>query len=165
MLAKQFQHFMDIILVDLPCCFIYIDNLLVASVSHEQHVEDLCQVLDKCQQHGLALNMDKCLFGIVKQQAICKAAELAHPRLYSMLFLALDASNTHVDAAGSGWKLAVATGIFSAKLLLAQTKYSAFDHELLACYLAIRHFRWQLEGVAFYILSSCGGIWHSIGAT
>jgi RNase H-like domain found in reverse transcriptase len=42
---------------------------------------------------------------------------------------------------------------FSAKLSLAQAKYSAFDRQLLVCYLAIRHFRWQLEGVNFYIFT------------
>jgi RNase H-like domain found in reverse transcriptase len=42
---------------------------------------------------------------------------------------------------------------FSAKLNAAQQKYSAFDRELLACYLAIRHFRWSLEGRQFYVLT------------
>jgi hypothetical protein len=35
---------------------------------------------------------------------------------------------------------------FSAKLELAQLKYITFHCELLACYLAIRHFRWLVEG-------------------
>jgi Reverse transcriptase (RNA-dependent DNA polymerase) len=43
--GQMFQHFMDSILADLPCCFIYIDDVLVARASHEQHVEDLRQVL------------------------------------------------------------------------------------------------------------------------
>jgi RNase H-like domain found in reverse transcriptase len=42
---------------------------------------------------------------------------------------------------------------FSAKLSLAQAKYSAFNRELLACYLAFRHFRWSLKGTAIYILT------------
>jgi cleavage and polyadenylation specificity factor subunit 1 len=33
----------------------------------------------------------------------------------------------------------------------AQQKYSAFDRELLACYLSVRHFRWMLEGRSFFI--------------
>jgi transposase InsO family protein len=40
---------------------------------------------------------------------------------------------------------------FSAKLSAAQVKYSAFDRELLSCYLAIKHFRWILEGREFYV--------------
>jgi Reverse transcriptase (RNA-dependent DNA polymerase) len=57
--GQTFQRFMDSILADLPCCFIYIDDVLVASASHEQHAEDLRQVLDRFQQHGLVLNVDK----------------------------------------------------------------------------------------------------------
>jgi hypothetical protein len=44
-------------------------------------------------------------------------------------------------------------GFFSAKLDQAQLKYSAFERELLACYLAVRHFRCMLEGRAFYIIT------------
>jgi cleavage and polyadenylation specificity factor subunit 1 len=42
-------------------------------------------------------------------------------------------------------------GFFSVKLDAAQQKYSAFDRELLACYLSVRHFRWMLEGRQFFI--------------
>jgi hypothetical protein len=42
---------------------------------------------------------------------------------------------------------------FSAKIEPAQTRYSAFDCELLAVYLAIRHFRWLLEGRQFHVLT------------
>jgi Reverse transcriptase (RNA-dependent DNA polymerase) len=62
--GQTFQRFLDSILANLPCCFIYIDDVLVASVSHEQHAKDLRQVLDRFQQHGLVLNMDKCVFGV-----------------------------------------------------------------------------------------------------
>jgi hypothetical protein len=48
----------------LPCCFIYIDDVLVASVSHEQQLKDLQQVLERFQQHGLVLNMEKCEVGV-----------------------------------------------------------------------------------------------------
>jgi hypothetical protein len=42
---------------------------------------------------------------------------------------------------------------FSAKLSPAERKYSAFDRELLAAYLAVRHFRFLLEAKEFYILT------------
>ena len=67
----------------------------------------------------------------------------------------MDASGSHVGAvlqqhvAGGTRPLS----FFSHKLDTAQQKYSAFDRELLACYLAIRHFRWLLEGRSFYVLS------------
>jgi len=38
---------------------------------------------------------------------------------------------------------------FSHGLSSAEKKYSAFDRELLACYLSIKHFRHHLEGRQF----------------
>ena len=38
---------------------------------------------------------------------------------------------------------------FSCKLRPAETRYSTFDHELLGVHLAIRHFRWFVEGRVF----------------
>ena len=40
---------------------------------------------------------------------------------------------------------------FSKKLTLAETRYSVFDHELLAVYATIRHFRHNLEGRYFFV--------------
>ena len=79
------------------------------------------------------------------------AAELAHPVENAELILAVDALGTHVGAVlqqkhtGSTRALT----FFSQKLDAAQQKYSAFDRELLACYLSIRHSRWLLEGRCF----------------
>ena len=42
---------------------------------------------------------------------------------------------------------------FSKKLHPAETRYSAFDRELLAVYLAIKHFRYFLEGRQFHVLT------------
>ncbi len=42
---------------------------------------------------------------------------------------------------------------FSKKLQPAQTKYSTFDRELLAIYLAIKHFRHSIEGREFHVLT------------
>ena len=39
---------------------------------------------------------------------------------------------------------------FSKKLTPAETRYSAFDRELLAVYATIRHFRHNLEGRYFF---------------
>ncbi len=44
-------------------------------------------------------------------------------------------------------------GFFSRKLDTAQDKYSAFDHELLACVAGFRHFRHMLEGRRFTIFT------------
>ena len=42
---------------------------------------------------------------------------------------------------------------FSPKLKPSETRYSTFDRELLAIYLAIKHFRYFLEGRTFYIVT------------
>jgi len=46
------------------------------------------------------------------------------------------------------WK---SLAFFSKKLSKAETKYSAFDREMLAIYLAIKHFRHMLEARTFVI--------------
>ena len=40
---------------------------------------------------------------------------------------------------------------FSKKLTPAELNYSAFDRELLAAYLAVRHFQYFVEGGVFHI--------------
>ena len=78
----------------------------------------------------------------------------------TMLFHALtsimtDASNKAVGAIlqqklGADWH---PISYFSRKLNVAETKYSAFDRELLAVYLAIKHFRHFVEGRPFHVLT------------
>jgi hypothetical protein len=69
--------------------------------------------------------------------------------------LAVDASATHIGACLQQKRLGSPSweplGFFSKKLEPAQVKYLAFDRELLACFLGIRHFRFMLEGRAFTI--------------
>ena len=45
------------------------------------------------------------------------------------------------------------TAYFSRKLETAETHYSAFDQELLAAYLAVKHFRHFVEGRTFHLLT------------
>jgi hypothetical protein len=54
--GMTFQRFMDRIFFDLPYSFCYLDNLLVASHSVEDHRRHLREVLDKLQQNGLVVN-------------------------------------------------------------------------------------------------------------
>jgi Reverse transcriptase (RNA-dependent DNA polymerase) len=54
---------MDSVLADLPFCFVFKGDVLVASSTHKQHLADLRAVLEWLQQQGLVLNMEKCLFG------------------------------------------------------------------------------------------------------
>ena len=91
------------------------------------------------------------------KKALASATYLAHPLPGAVLSLSVDASATHIGAGlhqrrpGSiHWE---PLGFFSKNLEPAQTKYSTFDGELLACSLGIRHFRHMLEGRRFTIFT------------
>ena len=93
-------------------------------------------------------------FSAVKE-ALASAALLAHPKPYALTNVMTDASNTAVGAVlqqyiDRQWQ---PISFFSKKLQPAETRYSTFDQELLAVYLAIKHFRYFLEGRTFHILT------------
>ena len=75
-----------------------------------------------------------------------------HPHADKPTALTVDASGTAVGAVleqnsdGSFWK---PVAFFSRKRRPVEQNYSAFDRELLPAYLAIRHFRYFLEGRSF----------------
>lgn len=83
--------------------------------------------------------------------ALAKAVTLVHPQPQAPVSLTTDASDNAVGGVleqrvnGSWQPLA----FFSRQLRQAEKKYSTFDRELLALHLAIRHFRYFLEGRAF----------------
>ena len=58
--GQTFQRMMDEILAGLDYCFVYYDNILVASSTVEEHELHLREVLTRLQQHGLVLNAEKC---------------------------------------------------------------------------------------------------------
>ena len=93
-------------------------------------------------------------FGSAKS-ALSSAVLLRHPVHRAPVSLAVDASSTHVGAVlqqlvnGAYQPLS----FFSKKLSDAEVKYSAFDRELLAAYMSVRHFRFLLEGRPFTLLT------------
>ncbi len=60
--GMTFQRFMDQVLNGLPACSAYLDDILVASTNHKQHLMDLQAVFSRLHQHGLVLNKAKCEF-------------------------------------------------------------------------------------------------------
>jgi transposase InsO family protein len=89
-------------------------------------------------------------FGDTKE-ALVSATMLAHPDPAARISLTTDASDLAIGAVlhqhtHKGWQ---PLAFFSRQLRPAERKYSAFDRELLALYLAIRHFRYYLEGRPF----------------
>ncbi len=55
---------MDNILAGLPFYFVYQDDILVASSSHQQHLEHVEAMLVKLKEHGLVLNQEKCVLRV-----------------------------------------------------------------------------------------------------
>ena len=62
--GQDFQRLMDEILGDLPRVFVYIDDILIASESKEQHLEDLEAVFKALAANGLVIQRSKCLLGV-----------------------------------------------------------------------------------------------------
>ena len=85
--------------------------------------------------------------------ALSDAVLLAHPDPKAAIALTTDASDTAVGAVLSQGPFAspAPLAFFSKKLSAAEKNYSAFDKELLAVYLAVRHFRHYLEGRVFTV--------------
>jgi RNase H-like domain found in reverse transcriptase/Integrase zinc binding domain len=84
--------------------------------------------------------------------AVASAVKLAHPRSTAVLALATGASDYHVGGVlqqqvGKDWQLLA----FFSKLTSTQQRYSTFDRELLAAFLALQHFRFWLEGRSFQL--------------
>lgn len=87
------------------------------------------------------------------KQDLINATCLAHPAPTAELILTADASNTAVGAVIQQ-KIndhLQPLGFFSKRLSEAQRNYSTYDRELLAIFLAIKHFRYMVEGRIFEI--------------
>ena len=61
--GQDFQRLMDQIFGDIPHTFVYIDDILVASETEEEHLKDLKVVLDLLRENGLVTNREKCILG------------------------------------------------------------------------------------------------------
>ncbi|GFO32837.1 Gag Pol polyprotein [Plakobranchus ocellatus] len=60
---ESFQRLMDGILRDIPFAFIYLDDILVASRSSQEHAQHLEQLFKLLYANGLVINKAKCIFG------------------------------------------------------------------------------------------------------
>ncbi|BHF68050.1 hypothetical protein SprV_0301108000 [Sparganum proliferum] len=86
---------------------------------------------------------------------LADATLLTHYHADAPISLMVDASNVAVGAVlqQSLPDSTVPLAFFSKKLSKAETRYSTFGRELLAAYLAVRHFRHLLEGREFTIFT------------
>ena len=88
------------------------------------------------------------------KKALESASLLVHPRPSASLALPVDASATHVGGVLQQFQdgFCAPLAFFSKKLSPTEERYSTFNRELLAAYLAIRHFRFMLEARVFLTL-------------
>jgi cleavage and polyadenylation specificity factor subunit 1 len=87
--------------------------------------------------------------------SLSQSTLLAHPDPAVSLALVTDASNSAMGVilqqpVGNDWQ---PLAFFSKKFNPAQQKYSAYNHELLAVYAAVKHFRHMLEACHFTIFT------------
>lgn len=62
--AQTFQRWMDEICRDLNFVFVYIDDILVASSSEEEHLKHLDILFRRLNDHGIIISPSKCTFGV-----------------------------------------------------------------------------------------------------
>lgn len=61
--AQTFQRFIDEVLWGLSFAYAYVDDVLVASKSAEEHKDHLRQILQRFHDHGVIINLAKRVFG------------------------------------------------------------------------------------------------------
>ena len=62
--AQTFQRHMDSVLQGLSCTFCYLDDILIASSSEEEHIKDIEDVCQRLSSHSLVVSLEKCIFGV-----------------------------------------------------------------------------------------------------
>ena len=61
--GQTFQRMTDQVLLDLPFVFTYLDDILVASSSPENHMHLLKEVVKRLSENSLIISLEKCVFG------------------------------------------------------------------------------------------------------
>ena len=62
--GATFQRMMDSIFQEFNFVFIYLDDVLIASKTKEEHRKHLRLFFDRLEQHGLFIQASKCQFGV-----------------------------------------------------------------------------------------------------
>lgn len=60
--AQTYQRFMNRVLRGLEFCFLYIDDVLIASDNVDEHLVHLDSVFERLSNFGVVVNVDKCKF-------------------------------------------------------------------------------------------------------
>ena len=252
--AQTFQRFMDHLFRGLDFCYVYVDDLLIASKSLEDHILHLRTGFQRFRQYSLNLNVTKSSFAQTKltflghkirangilplpekvsaikqflkpsyvnqrrqllglvnfyhrfipncvhllhplhlflnnlpksrstqtliwsedasaafqdvKDALASATLLNYPQPNAPINLMVDASNFAVAAVlqqkiGGSWQ---PISFFSRSLSPRERKYSTFDRELLATFLAVKHLKHYLHNPQFHILTDHKPLIHAINS-
>ena len=62
--AQTFQRLMDSVLQEIDSAFVYLDDILIASSTEREQLDDLKAVFRRLIDHGLVIRLEKCLFGV-----------------------------------------------------------------------------------------------------
>lgn len=62
--AQTFQRFIDTVLRGLDFCYAYLDDVLIASSSEDDHKNHLKQIFQRFSEYGVVLNINKCVFSV-----------------------------------------------------------------------------------------------------
>ncbi|CAH8500850.1 unnamed protein product [Schistosoma guineensis] len=66
--AQTFQCFMDDVTRGLDFVFAYIDDVLIASSSLEEHIQHVQILFDRFKKHGVVINPSKCIFAVLASE-------------------------------------------------------------------------------------------------
>ncbi len=59
----SFQRLMGTVVHNISNVIVYINDLLVHSASHDEHLATLGEVLQRLVNHNIKINLQKCVFG------------------------------------------------------------------------------------------------------
>ena len=62
--SQTYQRYINSALGDLDFVFVYLDDILIASPSEEEHKQHLDFVLSRLNEYELQVNVEKCKFGV-----------------------------------------------------------------------------------------------------
>ncbi len=60
---SAFQRLVELVVKGIDHVVVYIDDLIIHSKTHQQHLESLDKVFTRLAAHNLRVNLKKCVFG------------------------------------------------------------------------------------------------------